>query len=475
VTFRCSNLPFSGARACLLAAGLVAVALAPAVRAAEAASDEPPALGEKTSEALTKLQAMIDAKDWDGALATLNAALAVAGPDSYDRALIMDTSAKLYFQKDDTAKAIAAWEEALRLADAHPNYMKLKERLELILSLAQTHSQLAQNTKDPMAARADFAKAADYIRRWLAITPKPTFDAENFYALVLYSQATANDKKIDQDLLRQARLAAEKALHLQIKPKESLLVVVNAIYQQSNDLLSSARYLELLVQLNPAKESYWQQLWAVYMNLAAGEDKDESKAREYYALAIDTMERAQAFGKMKTKKDNYNMATMYYSAGQYGKTTELLSAGLHDGSIDPTIKNWELLSYSYQQVNEPLKAIEALKDAEKVPDLANDGNLDFEIGNIYAQLEKSADAYQSYLAAVTKGHLEKPYTAYQYLAYQAYEEEKFKEALDAVNHAATYPQGQGSSQLENLRKLIMQSLKLQENAPPPATPTASST
>ena len=126
-------------------------------------------------------------------------------------------------------------------------------------------------------------------------------------------------------------------------------------------------------------------------------------------------------------------------------------------------------------MNEPLKAIEALKDAEKVPDLANDGNLDFEIGNIYAQLEKSADAYQSYLAAVTKGHLEKPYTAYQYLAYQAYEEEKFKEALDAVNHAATYPQGQGSSQLENLRKLIMQSLKLQENAPPPATPTASST
>ena len=123
--------------------GLATCLLAPVVCAA--AEEQPPPFSDKTSEAFTKLPAVVEAKDWDGALALINGALAIAGPDSYDRAYLMDTLAKLEFQKDDIAKAIGDWEVALQLADAHPNYFKPKERLDLILFVAQTSSQLAQN------------------------------------------------------------------------------------------------------------------------------------------------------------------------------------------------------------------------------------------------------------------------------------------------------------------------------------------
>jgi len=444
-----------------LAAGLAAGLLCLPARADR--PDETPQLADKTGEAFTKLQPLIDAKDWDGAIALLNGAMTASAPDSYDHALLLETVAKLDFQKDDTPKAIAAWEEALRISDAHPNYFKEKERLEMILSLAQTYSQIGQGTKDSSVARASFAKAADYIHRWLEATPKPTFETENFYALVLYSQATANEKKIDLGLLHQAQAAADKALHLQIHPRESLLVLINAIYQQTNDLAGSARYLELLARQNPDKEGYWQQLWATYMNMAAEADKDPEKSREFYALAINTVERAQAFGKMRTKKDNYSLATMYFQAEQYGKATELLSAGLHNGIIDPTFKNWDYLAFGYQQINQPKKAIDAFKDAEKVPELANNGEIDFEIAKIYAQLENSTEAYNYYKAAVTKGNLEKPWQVYQFLAYEAYEQEKYQEAMDAANKASEYPQMKTSSQLENLKKMIKQSLLQQES------------
>jgi hypothetical protein len=42
------------------------------------------------------------------------------------------------------------------------------------------------------------------------------------------------------------------------------------------------------------------------------------KIRRYNIRAINTIERAQALGFMKTPRDNYNLFTLYYNIGQYG-------------------------------------------------------------------------------------------------------------------------------------------------------------
>jgi hypothetical protein len=462
VIFRRPLLPRLGSRAALLAA-LAVCALFPAARAAD---DEAPQFSDKTSEALTKMQPLLDAKDWDGALAVINGALSAAGPDSYDRAFLVDLIAKLEIQKDDGTKAITYWEEALRLADAHPNYFKPQDRLQLILSLAQTYSSLAANTKDATVARDDFNKAADYIRRWLSLTPKPTFQAEYFYAQVLYSQATANEKKVDQRLLKQSEDATLKALHMDIRPPESLYLLLEAIYSVEGDLSHASQILEVLVQKDPQK-NYWLQLWQSYANLAGANEKNEDKALAYTVRAINTEERAQAFGKMRSNRDYFNLVTMYFSVNQFGKATDLLSSGLKSGHIDSTIKNWQVLSYSYQQVDEPKKAIAALEDAEKA--FPDSGELDYNIAQVYSQLlDDSAGAYKYAARAVAKGNLDKPYLTYQFLAYAAYEQEKFQEAMDAANKANSYPEGKRSPQLANLITLIQQSLTLQKNAEAPA-------
>ena len=251
---------FRPRRLCAWVLAAALAGLAPAVVHA-ADEDETPELSAKTNDALAKLTPLLDAKNWDGALTLLNNVLPNTDPDSYDRALVLDTVAKLSIQKDDTLHAVQAWEEALALADKHHNYFKPKDRLDMVLSMAQNFSQLAQNTKDKDLQHEYFNKAGAYIKRWLETTPKPTLETEYFYTEVLYSQATVNTKP-DLELIRQAQVEAQKALRLDINPPEKLWVLLNATYQQQQDFVHSAQILELLAAEHPEKvPSYWPTLW----------------------------------------------------------------------------------------------------------------------------------------------------------------------------------------------------------------------
>lgn len=446
----------------LLAAG--ALLLAPvALRAAE--DQPPPELAPKTSESLQKLQPLLDAKNWQGAIDLLSGVDSAVDPDSYDHALIQDTLGKLFAQKDDLPHAVIAWETALKLADAHSNYFAKKDVLELVLSLAQSYSQMGSASKDQAVQREDSAKATSYVRRWLSQTPKPTADIETFYASVLYGQATVNEKNVDQSLITQSQQAALKATRLTLHPKEALYELLYATYAQQNDLVDTAKYLEILAAEYP-KKSYWSQLLNAYVNLAAENEKDPDKSREYYIRAIVTVERAQAFGQMRTPKDYYNLFQMYYTAGQYVQATDLLYEGMKDGRIDSTEKNWLQLAGALQQDNQFLKAVQVLKEAaQRFP---HSGEIDFQIAQTLSmQMDNPKGAYEYIVPAVKKGHLEHPFNTYFYLAYLSYNLEKFPEALQAAEKALSYQTGAENKQLTNLIGLIKQSIQLQ------STPAAS--
>jgi tetratricopeptide (TPR) repeat protein len=439
----------------LLAIG--ALLLAPS--AVRAADEPPPELATKTSDSLQKLQPLLDAKNWQGAIDLLNGVAAVVDPDSYDLALISDTLGKLYAQKDDLPHAVEAWEVALKLADAHPNYFQKKDVLELVLSLAQSYSQIGSASKNPDVQREDAAKATQYVKRWLAETPKPTADIETFYASVLYGQATVNEKNVDMGLIAQCQEAALKATRLTVHPKETLYELLYATYAQQNDLVDTAKYLELLAAQYP-KKSYWSQLLNAYVNLASSEEKNPDKAREYYIRAIVTMERAQAFGQMRTPKDYFNLFQMYYTAGQIVEATDLLYNGMKDGRIESTEKNWLQLAGALLQDNQYVKAVDYLKEAaERFPE---SGEIDFQIAQIYSvQMDNPKAAYEYIVPAVQKDHLERPFNTYFYLAYLSYNLEKFPEALAAAEKAATLNTGPENKQLKSLIDLIKQSIALQ--------------
>ena len=444
----------------LLVALLTSVTILPN-RSGAAEEQGPPGLNEKVSEALQqKVKPLLDAKNWDGAMAVIDSVLVGLDPNGYDTAFLSDIKAKIFLQKNDYASAIAPMETTLRLADANKNFFDKKTILDVVYLLAQIYYQEGTSSKDPTVQKNYFNKSSAYIKRWLQTTPKKNQEASLFYASILYNQAVVNPDKVDLDLIKRVQTEVKEGLLTSLKPKEGFYVLLLASLQQIGDLAGSAEVLEQMVKVKPDNRTYWLQLLATYLNLGGGTEKDEQKSRESFARAINTMERAQALGLMQTPKDNYNLVTMYYNAGQFGRATDLLYSGLKSGAIESDLKNWQLLAYSYQQIGRDAQAIAVLKEAGTA---FPTGQIEFQIGQIYSQMDnRTAEAYAYYSKAVEKGGLEKPHSAYMFLAYTAFELEKFDEALAAINQTIGSPDGQKDAQAPRLKQAIEDAVKERE-------------
>ena len=342
----------------------------------------------------------------------------------------------------------------------HPNYLKPKDRLDLVLSLSQTYSQLAQNaSKDPVAQKDYYVKASNYIKRWLASSPKPTMEIQSYYAQLLYVMAVADEKNVDFALLNQAKAQTEKALRMDLKPSERLYVYLESIYDREDDQQNSVAILELLARRFPTK-SYWPALVSKYNTLVEIDQKNPDKVREDYIRAINALERAQTYGKMVASKDYFSLFRMYYNSNEYGQAAAILHSNLQNGKIQSTMANWLLLANTYLVVEQNPKAIEVLKEAAtRFPD---SGEIDYQIAQVYLRDENTADAYTYDVTAVNKGNLTNPATTYKYLASVAYELEKFPEALAAANQAIALSGDRTVNDLVRLKKAIKQQLDVQK-------------
>ncbi len=452
-------------RAKWLRAVLVLALAAPVVVPAQSSGGQLPELSESVSEGLEKLRPLLDAKDWDGALALLTGLAAKAKPDTFDMAFLSDTIGKIYLQKGEYAKAIRPMETALAISEKNPNFFRVSVVQDMIYFLAQIYYQEAASSKVPSVQLDGYKKANSYLEKWLARSTKPASDAAQqdavlFHASLLYNLAVFNPEKVDHKALSAAEAEVERALRMSAHPKENLYALALAICQQQNppDYVRAAEILELLVKKHPQKKDYWAQLAGVYLNL--GQDKDEQKARENNIRAILAIERAQALGFMNTPKENYNLVGVYFNVGQFGQATELLHAGLRKGTIESEQKNWELLAYSYQQVDKPLQAIEALREATK--HFPKAGQLDFQIGQIFYGLNKTSEAYDALQSAVKKGNLDKPAAVYGFLSYICFELTRFDEALAAANKALALPDSKSDNQLPRLKTAIEEAIRERE-------------
>ena len=148
-----------------VAASVCLFALAPSVSFG-ADEKKPNSLGEKTSEAFQKLRPLLEAKNWDGILTLLNSIPNVA-PESYDRALILDTTSKIYMNMDQLGKAIAPLEGALKLADAH-GYFPEDQVLQSVALLSRLIYNEAVSIKDRATQQKEITRAAADVKRFLA-------------------------------------------------------------------------------------------------------------------------------------------------------------------------------------------------------------------------------------------------------------------------------------------------------------------
>ena len=436
------------------------LALACAAPVAAHAAGAPAELSEHISDELNKLKPLTDAKNWDAALSLLTNLAATVSPSSYDYAIISDIKGKVYLSKGEYANAIQPMEAAVRLGDAY-GYFEERDIAEKVYYLVQIYYQEATGTKSVALQQQYFNKASASIKRWInSPTGRTSPDAQRqeaalLYASILYNQAVINPDKVDNSALKLAQTEIENGLLSSAHPKETFYVLQLATYQQEGNYIRAAEVLELLVKQYPGKKDYWAQLIATYLNLAL--DKDEEKAREFNIRAINATERSQTIGFNKTQKDNFNLVGIYINLGQYGKATELLYSGLKNGSIESTQKNWEYLAYSYQQVDKPYQAVDVLKEASAL--FPRTGQLDFQISQIYYSLDKTEEAYASLISAVAKGHLEKPGSVFNFLAYIAFELRRYDEALAAVDKAIAHSDSSHDTQLPRLKQAIEDAIK----------------
>ncbi len=433
-------MPSTSHRPAYLGLGLTAVAfllVAPvALRAQDAQThEEAPQLSDSTGDGLAKLEPLIKDKDWAGAMKLVDGLLQEATPESYDQAFLNETEAQILTQKGDYPGAIKPLETALMIADRH-HYFQAKQEADMLYFLSQLYYQQADGAKtDRELQFAAFAKAITYIERWFQVAAKPTEDISVYYAQLLYAAAVAKDSAHpDAALIHKARLQVEKTLLMSTHPKDSVYVFLLATLQQEVDYNRAAEVLELLLSRNPNNKTYWQDLNMFYMALAQDpKDKNPDTMRRFNIRAINTIERAQALGFMKSPRDNYTLFTIYYNIGQYGIASDLLYNGLESGTIDSTLDNWLLLSASYQQINQDFKSIEVLEEAARR--YPTNGELEFKIAQVYLMLDNNQKAYEHCKAAIARGHLAKAQPVYILLAYMAYELGSFEDAKMAIDKA----------------------------------------
>jgi len=437
---------------------VIALALAVPLSVVAAEEQQPRNLSDKTVEVFTKIRPLNEAKNFAGMQALLETLLPSLPPDSYDMAVVQDMRGKLLFTQEKYSAAIEPLTVALRLADAH-KYFEPPQVLTVLQMLATLHYQEGTNTKIPAAQQTQHIESAlSLLKRWLNETPKVTPETSMLYASMLYNKAIANPEKPDKELIRLMRQEVERGLLLSIAPKEGFYALLLAGLQQEQDYERGAELLEFLVNNFPEKKDYWPTLLSFYLNMMnVNLDSNPRISRINNIRAINTIERGQKLGNLNTPKDNYNLVTLYINAGQFGRATELLHAGLKNGTIESDVKTWNILGSYYLQADQQDKAIVAIKEA--IAQFPESGQLELLIGQIYRDQGETRLAFNHFQNAVRKGNLDKVETAHQLIAYTGYELEEYEAALKAIDETEKTAEGRKDTQLPHLKRAIENMLK----------------
>ena len=412
------------------------------------AQDEKPySLSDKTSDELTKVQKLLETKDYAGSLVIVDAQYKRVDPNSYDAGILLQVKAQILLQDNKQLEAIQPLETCLMLSDSHtPHFFEDKVTLEFVYFLAQLYFQEGTSVKDPKRIEVCYDKAEQYMERWTKLTPKLTTEPVVFYASLLFNRATQDGEKVDKARLERSLKLVETALTLEIRPKDNLYLLKLACLLQMARYKDAAEIIELLLAKQPDHRTYWEQLAAIYLNL------------EEPVRYIVTIERAKSYGFMNTQKDNYNLVGIYFNLGQFEKASELLEKGLKDGSLESDESNWKLLVYSYLQLSRQFKAIDALERAVKA--VPTSGTLEFMLAQNLFSVSKVEEAIPHAQAAVKKGGISRIDQAYLFLAYLCLETKKYDIALTAVDKAIEYPDS--AAEGKRMKKAIQDAIAERE-------------
>ncbi|MCA6064658.1 tetratricopeptide repeat protein [Thalassolituus marinus] len=365
----------------VLAYGLVAVT--PVVSQAQAAEQTEEASKKRVRRAQTlrpvifkkldAVRALADEKKYDEALDDL-ASVEKVRRNSYEQAMTHNMYAYVYFNKEDYAGAIGAYNNVLAVDN-------IPESLEqtTLYSLAKLYL-MQENYKESLTT----------LNKWFTVVEKPGAEAfilraQMQFQLEQYSKALPDVKKAIAMVKEQGN-----------KPKENWLMLERAVYYQNKDFKNLARCLQDLATLYP-KGQYWVQLAAVYSEL--GQPLKELTALE------------NAYDQNMLTREGELMNLAYALMGQEipFKAAKVLEKGLKDEVIKPTAKNLSTLGDAWMLAKEYDKAIVVMAQAAKASGAGDDF---FKLAQIHTERQEWKLALDNVNAAISAGDLKKTSAAY---------------------------------------------------------------
>ena len=334
-------------------------------------------------------------EDYVGALSQLQQIRDGAKFSAYEKAVAVQTGGYVYAGQGDYAKTIQAFEKAANSDDLPPRVVS-----DLIYNLAQLN-----------LAEGRSARALDYITRWFAtVEGEPTADA---YGLKAQIHLVMED-------LTAAEQAVRKALSKVEEPRQNWTRLLLSVLLQQERYVEARPILEDAALRWSGVKAFWQQLTAVYYEL------DEEK------LAFVTQQIMHRQKMLKTSKELSSIAQLYLYHDIPIKAAAVLQAGLDDGRIEKTEKNYELLAQAYMHAREWDKAILPLTAAAEKSDK---GRFYEQLGQSYLQDEKWRDAEQAFVNALNKGGLRDEANTWLLLGITRTRVEKWDAAIAAFRKA----------------------------------------
>jgi tetratricopeptide (TPR) repeat protein len=389
-----------------LVGGLLAVAPVSAQEDEDAAERKSQSQKTKQAQAVSKdvydriqsAQEMVDAKDYQGALKSLNS---LYNPDKlteYEQSNVLNYIGFVYYNMDDIANAIRTYERMVAIPSLEEQLRK-----QTTYTLAQLYTM-----------EENYTKALSTLDRWFQLETNPApepfiLKAQNLYQVQRYSE-----------MIEPIENAMQVAKKRGKDVKEDWYVLLNFAYFQQEDY-RKVRDIQKILLVNWPKKRYWFSLAGAYTEL--GEDENLINA---YAAANDQ-------GMLEKESELVTMAQLYMQRDVPYKAGQLLEAEMASGRVTKNAKNYRLLSQAWQLSMEDEKAIPALTEAAR---LSTDGELDVRLGNALLNTGKYTECVASVENGIRKGGLKSPDNAQISLGMCQYNLRKYNSAITAFQAAA---------------------------------------
>ena len=359
-----------------------------------------PTIRDNTYKLLSISQQAFEDKDTKKAFSILDRLKNTTSLNSYEKAMMWNQYASMYYGLDNIDKTISSYEKLLTQGN-YPKALKTKTYYN-IAQLYFFNKQYPQVIKN--------------LDHWFALIKTPNAEAYALQAQAYYY--LENHQQVVDSINKAIDIVDKKS----INPKEQWMVLL----QSSLDKLGLEKHrlsiLKWMVRIFPTKD-YMLSLASAYATL----DKQKEQ------LAV--MELAYKKGHLNEERLLLALTTLFYAQGVPYKAAKVMEKGLKDKTIKTNSRNLKLLSNCLRAAQEFEKAIHPLKQSAK---LSDDAETYYQLATTYYQLARWDEAANAFTLALDKHLSSREQRAWVLLGQTYLQKYQFEDAINSFTRASTF-------------------------------------